>query len=71
MKIAGIERVGLGSDFDGVSSLPEQLDDVSTYPYITQELLNRGYTPEQIGLINSGNILRVLRKAEQVAAESR
>ncbi len=71
VKIAGVERVGLGSDFDGVSSLPEQLDDVSTYPYITQELLNRGYTPEQIGLINSGNILRVLRKAEEVAAESR
>ncbi|MBL8826049.1 MAG: dipeptidase [Planctomycetaceae bacterium] len=71
VKIAGIERVGLGSDFDGVSSLPEQLDDVSMYPYITQELLNRGYTAEQIGQINSGNILRVLRKAEQVAAESR
>ena len=42
--IAGIDHVGLGSDFDGVSALPRQLEDVSTYPVITQGLLDRGYT---------------------------
>lgn len=65
-KVAGIDCVGIGSDFDGVNSLPEQLEDVSTYPLITQELLNRGYTTEQIGKIQSGNVLRVMREAERV-----
>ncbi len=70
VKIAGIECVGIGSDYDGVSLLPEQLDDVSTYPVITQELLNRGYTAKQIHQIMSGNILRVMRQAEAVAKKS-
>ncbi len=67
IKVAGIEHVGLGSDFDGIPMVPKQLEDVSTYPVITQELLNRGYTAPQIHLIMSGNILRVLRKAEEAA----
>jgi membrane dipeptidase len=67
VKAAGIEHVGIGSDFDGVSMLPVQLEDVSTYPLVTQELLNRGYTAEQIHKIMSGNILRVLRRAGEVA----
>ena len=66
-KVAGVEHVGLGSDYDGVTSLPEQLDDVSCYPYITQELLNRGYTEKQIHMILSGNLLRVMRTAEKAA----
>jgi membrane dipeptidase len=66
---AGVDHVGLGSDFDGVSRLPRQLEDVSCYPYITQELLNRGYNKEQIHKILGGNILRVMREAERVAAE--
>ena len=70
VKIAGIECVGIGSDYDGVTLLPEQLDDVSTYPVITQELLNRGYTAKQIHQIMSGNILRVMRQAEAVAKKS-
>jgi membrane dipeptidase len=70
VKTAGIDHVGLGSDYDGVTMLPEQLDDVSCYPYITQELLNRGYQEEQIHKILSGNMLRVMRAAERVA-ESR
>jgi membrane dipeptidase len=70
VKIAGIDHVGLGGDYDGVSLLPEQLDDVSTYPVITQELLNRGYTPDQIHRLMSRNILRVMRGAEAVAAKS-
>ncbi|HLN30825.1 MAG TPA: dipeptidase [Gemmataceae bacterium] len=65
--IAGVDHVGLGSDFDGVSTLPEQLDDVSTYPYITQELLNRGYSKEDILKILGGNLIRVFREVEQVA----
>ena len=67
VKIAGIDHVGIGSDFDGVDLLPRQLDDVSTYPVITQELLNRGYSAAQIHQIMSGNILRVMRQAEKVA----
>lgn len=63
VKVAGIDHVGIGSDFDGVGMLPKQLDDVSTYPVITQELLNRGYRAEQIQKIMSGNVLRVLRAA--------
>lgn len=68
-KIAGIDSLGLGSDFDGITSWPKQLEDVSTYPLITQELLNRGYKPADIHKIMSGNILRVMRAAEAVAAE--
>jgi membrane dipeptidase len=49
--------------------LPRQLEDVSTYPLITQELLNRGYTADEIALICSGNILRVMENAERVARE--
>lgn len=69
IKVAGIDHVGLGSDYDGISQLPEQLEDVSTYPLITQELLNRGYNEEQILKVLGGNTLRVLREAEKVAAE--
>ena len=63
VKLAGIDHVGIGSDFDGVDNLPVGLDDVSYYPNITQELLKRGYTAEQIHKILGANILRVLRAA--------
>jgi membrane dipeptidase len=68
-KIAGVESIGLGSDYDGITRVPAQLEDVSTYPLITQELLNRGYKTADIHKIMSGNILRVMRAAEKVAAE--
>ena len=67
VKTAGIDHVGLGSDYDGVSMTPLQLEDVSCYPYITQELLNRGYSEEQIHKILGRNVLRALRQAEEVA----
>ena len=67
IKIAGIDHVGIGSDYDGVPRLPVGLEDVSTYPRITQELLNRGHKREAIHKILGGNILRVLRAAEKVA----
>lgn len=67
VKVAGIDHVGIGSDFDGVPRLPVGLEDVTTYPALTQELLNRGYTCDQIHKILGGNILRTLRQAEHVA----
>ncbi len=69
VKVAGVDHVGLGSDYDGISQTPEQLEDVSKYPYITQELLNRGYKPDEIRKILGGNLLRCLRQAEQVAQQ--
>jgi membrane dipeptidase len=66
-KFAGHKHVGIGSDYDGVSVLPEQLDDVSYYPYITQGLLDRGYTPEQIRGILGENLMRVFAGAEATA----
>jgi len=71
IKIAGIDHVGLGSDYDGIGTVPKQLEDVATYPYITQELLNRGYKREQILKVLGENTLRVMREAEAVAAKLR
>lgn len=67
VKMAGIDHVGLGSDYDGVPALPKQLGDVSTYPVITQGMLDRGYTEEQIRKVLGGNILRVFRQVEKVS----
>jgi len=64
VKMAGIDHVGLGSDFDGVNSLPQQLNDVRDYPIITKELLNRGYSKKDIAKILGGNFLRVLKANE-------
>jgi membrane dipeptidase len=61
VKIAGVDHVGLGSDFDGISSSPKQLDDVTSYPVITQALLKRGYSKREIRKILGGNFLRVLK----------
>ncbi len=69
IKVAGVDHVGLGSDYDGITSAPHQLEDVSCYPYITQELLNRGYKKEEIVKVLGLNALRVLRQAENVARE--
>jgi membrane dipeptidase len=68
-RVAGIDHVGLGSDYDGVGIMPEQLEDVSGYPFITQELLNRDYSEAEIQKVLGGNLLRVLRGAEQVARD--
>ncbi|MCP4888613.1 MAG: membrane dipeptidase, partial [Planctomycetaceae bacterium] len=67
VKVAGIDHVGLGSDYDGVPALPKQLGDVSTYPVITQGMLDRGYNEEQIRKVLGGNILRVFRQVEKVS----
>lgn len=67
VRIAGVDHVGLGSDYDGVPTVPEQLDDVSSYPNITQALLDRGYSEQDIRKIMGENTLRVLREAGKVA----
>jgi membrane dipeptidase len=71
VKIAGIDCVGLGSDYDGVPLLPDQLEDVSSFPNLTQALLDRGYQPAQIRKIMGENSLRALREAGGVARELR
>jgi membrane dipeptidase len=69
-KVAGIDHVGLGSDFDGVSgALPQGMDSVADLPKITQALLDRGYKPDDIKKILGGNVLRVFRQVEQVSRE--
>jgi len=65
---AGVDHVGIGSDFDGVPTLPDQMTDVSMYPYLTQGLLNRGYTHAQIRKILGENALRVFTMVEKEAA---
>ncbi len=67
VQVAGIDHVGLGSDYDGIDAVPKQLEDVSTYPRITQELLNRGYPAGHIRQILGLNCLRVLQRAEELA----
>jgi membrane dipeptidase len=68
VKVAGIDHVGLGSDFDGISMSPRQLEDVSCYPNITQALLDRGYTADDIRKVLGENVLRALRRAEEVSS---
>lgn len=68
VKVAGIDHVGIGSDYDGVGdSLPQGLKDVSTYPNLIQGLLDRGYSEDDIVKILSGNFLRVWSEVEKVA----
>jgi len=70
-QVAGIDHVGIGSDFDGLESVPLGLESVSTYPALLAELLRRGWTDEEIGKLAGLNVLRVLRDAERVAARLR
>ena len=67
-KVAGIDHIGLGGDFDGITSVPEGLEDVSKYPALTAELLRRGYKDDDVKKILGLNILRVMRGAEKVSA---
>jgi membrane dipeptidase len=67
-KVAGIDHIGLGGDFDGITSVVEGLEDVSTYPALTAELLRRGYRDDEIKKILGLNILRVMRDVEKVSA---
>jgi membrane dipeptidase len=66
-KVAGIDHIGIGSDFDGITQTVKDLDDVSKYPLLTAELLKRGYSETDVKKILGENVLRVLREAEKVA----
>ena len=66
--MAGIDHIGLGADFDGISEVVQGLEDVSTYPALTAELLKRGYKDDDIKKILGLNVLRVMRQVEKVAA---
>ena len=66
-RVAGIEHVGLGSDFDGIPTVPRGLEDVAKYPSLTAELLRRGYSSDDLRKILGLNVLRVMRQAEATA----
>jgi membrane dipeptidase len=69
-KVAGVDHVGLGSDFDGVSgALPAEIDSAADLPKITQALIDRGYNDTDIRKILGGNLLRVMKDAELVSHE--
>jgi membrane dipeptidase len=73
-KIAGVDHVGIGSDFDGIPTTPAGLESVDKFPKLLEELARRGWSDDELAKVASGNILRVLRQAErvskQMAAES-
>ena len=68
-KVADIDHLGIGSDFDGITSVPRGLEDVSKLPDLLVELVNRGYTEDELRKICGENLLRALRRAEEVALE--
>ncbi|MFL5736192.1 MAG: dipeptidase [Actinomycetota bacterium] len=70
-EVAGIEAIGVGSDFDGAGPMPDGLEDVSRYPMLFEELRSRGYSDEELRKIAGGNLLRVLRETERVSARIR
>jgi membrane dipeptidase len=67
--IAGIDAIGIGTDFNGVGCTPEGLEDVSKFPNLTRALLEKGYTEQDIRKIYGGNLLRVMRAVEVVAGK--
>jgi membrane dipeptidase len=66
-RVAGIDHVGYGSDFDGISAGPTGLEDVSTFPALTAELLRRGYSDEDLKKVIGLNVLRVMEQVERTA----
>ncbi|MFL6291103.1 MAG: dipeptidase [Thermoanaerobaculia bacterium] len=70
-KIAGIDHVGIGSDFDGITSVPVGLEGVDDYPVLFAELLRRGWTDDEVKKLAGHNVLRVFREVEKVSARLR
>ena len=68
VQVAGATHVGIGGDLDGITTTPAGLESVADYPHLFEELIRRGYTDEQLEGIAGLNVLRVMRKAEAVAA---
>jgi membrane dipeptidase len=69
--VAGIDHIGIGSDFDGAPTMPEGLEDVSRFPALFEELASRGYRHEDLMQIVGRNLLRVMREAERTEARLR
>ena len=67
VQLAGVDHVGIGSDFDGITATPVGLEDVSTYPKLFAELSRRGWSEENLAKLAGENVLRVMRQAEEVA----
>jgi membrane dipeptidase len=67
-KVAGVDHVGIGGDFDGISATVKGLNDVSTYPALFAELIHRGWSDDDLRKLAGENVLRVLTKAEEVGA---
>ncbi|HEU4610390.1 MAG TPA: membrane dipeptidase, partial [Chitinophagaceae bacterium] len=61
VQLIGVDHVGLGSDFDGISSSPKQLEEVSDFPNLSKALLERGYTARDVKKILGGNFIRVFK----------
>ncbi len=70
-QIAGVDAIGIGSDFDGITCSPTDLDDVSKFPNLTRALLEKGYKPAEIKKIYGGNTLRLMRQVEKVSERLR
>jgi membrane dipeptidase len=70
-KVAGVDFIGLGSDYDGVEATPQGLEAVDKYPALMAELMRRGWSDAEVAKVAGGNILRVLAGAEQTAARLR
>jgi len=70
-KVAGIDHIGLGGDFDGITEVVQGLEDVSTYPALTVELLRRGYSDDDVKKVLGLNLIRAWRQADRVAADLR
>jgi membrane dipeptidase len=66
-EVAGVDHVGIGGDFDGTEDLPDGLADVSCYPALVAELLERGWSEQDCARLAGGNVLRVMREAESAA----
>ena len=70
-EVAGIDHIGLGGDYDGTDTLPDGLEDVTGYPRLLAALASRGWSEADLGRLANGNILRVMREVESVAARIR
>lgn len=68
--VAGVNHVGLGSDFDGIDYTPDGLEGVDRFPNLLAELLRRGWNDAELSKLVGGNLLRVMRAAERIAAQS-
>jgi membrane dipeptidase len=69
--VAGVDHVGIGSDFDGIDTVPEGLEDVSKFPQLFAELIRRGWSDADLKKLAGGNVLRALRAAESTSARLR